>query len=178
MVGGHRRISAGSGRWLLASALAIAVGAGLVLARSGEAPLRSQRATPLSATATPERAAAGGNFEIQTVPVTSRRELVQELARLGFADVLVLTLGRPRTVQHYGPDHLHAKTTYATPSGSVRVFQSDGGSLTSGEPARVRGRAAVRNGRGASWIERGYVLDINPLRRDYVRALRWISPSR
>lgn len=109
--------------------------------------------------------------------VSSRADLVAEINGLGFDEVLVLHMGHPVRIQHYTTDHLHVRSVYRTKSGQVRVFQSNDQGITSGLPVTIRGIEGVRNGEGASWIERGYILDLNPLDRRYVRALRWVRRS-
>lgn len=110
--------------------------------------------------------------------MASRAELVDEVAELGFDEVMVLTIGRPVRLEHYTTDHLHLRMTYETRTGEVRLFQSNDQGITSGAGVVVRGREGVRNGEGVSWVERGYILDLNPLERHYVRALRWVTTTK
>ncbi|MDQ3982555.1 MAG: hypothetical protein M3271_07750 [Actinomycetota bacterium] len=133
-------------------------------------------ATPRAATS-PSDHDSRGDFEIETIRLSSRSHLVHEAGELGFDRVMVLTIGRPVRLEHYATDHLHLRMTYSTRSGEVRLFQSNDQGITSGPPVVVRGREGVRNGDGASWIERDYILDLNPLKRRYVRALRWVRAS-
>ncbi|HEX2294064.1 MAG TPA: hypothetical protein VHN37_02010 [Actinomycetota bacterium] len=100
-----------------------------------------------------------------------------EVNALGFDEVMVLQMGRPVRMEHYTTDHLHVRSIYKTKSGEVRLFQSNDQGITSGLPVMIRGYHAVRNGDGASWVERDYILDLNPLDRRYVRALRWVGRS-
>ena len=118
-----------------------------------------------------------GNFEVHRIQVSSRAQLVEEVTALGFDEVMVLQVGRPVRLEHYTTDHLHVRMTYETKKGEVRLFQSNDQGITSGPPVMIRGHEAVRNGDGASWVERDYILDLNPLDRLYVRALRWVVPS-
>ncbi|MDQ3981083.1 MAG: hypothetical protein M3271_00205 [Actinomycetota bacterium] len=133
-------------------------------------------ATPRVA-ASPSGHDSRGNFQVETVRLSSRSQLVHEAAELGFDRVMVLTIGRPVRLEHYATDHLHLRMTYSTRRGEVRLFQSNDQGITSGPSVVVRGREGVRNGDGASWVERAYLLDLNPLKRHYVRALRWVRTS-
>lgn len=116
-------------------------------------------------------------FVMTTVRVSSRSELVAEVNDLGFDDVLVLGLGHPVRVEHYTMNDLHVRSVYQTRFGEVRVFQSDDTGITAGASVTIRGIEGVRNGEGASWVERDYALGVNPLGPPIVRALRWVERS-